>query len=113
MKKSALFKVALLICATSFFTVGCVVSPYPGEPVATVGAEVDVDAGPPAPMVEVVPPAPAIGFVWIGGAWAWNGGRWAWEGGHWARPPHPGAVWVPHQYVYRNGRHVFVRGGWR
>jgi hypothetical protein len=28
-------------------------------------------------------------------------------------PADPGAVWVPHQYVNRDGKHVFVRGGWR
>jgi len=110
MKKSTLLKVALLICATSFFAGGCVV--YPGEPVATVGAEVDVAGDPPAPIVEDVPATPGIDFVWIGGAWAWNGG-WVWERGHWDRPPHPGAVWIPHRYVYHNGRHVFIRGGWR
>src|SRR5580692_9599162 len=86
MKKSALLKVALLICATSFFAGGCAI--YPGEPVATVGAEVDVAGDPPATIVEDVPPAPGIGFVWVGGAWAWNGG-WVWERGHWDRPPQP------------------------
>jgi hypothetical protein len=107
MKKSALLKTALLICATSFFVIGCVV--YPGTP---VGTEVDVVGDPPAPMVEGVSPAPGIGFVWIGGNWAWEG-RWVWERGHWDRPPHPGAIWVPHRYVNRDGRHIFVRGGWR
>ena len=29
------------------------------------------------------------------------------------RPAYVGPVWVPHRYVYRNGRHVWVRGGWR
>jgi hypothetical protein len=111
MKKSALLKVALVVCATSFFASGCVVYPA-GAPVATVGAEVDVVGDPPAPIVETVSPAPGIGFVWIGGAWAWHG-RWVWEGGHWDRPPHPGAVWVPHRYAVHNGRHVFVQGGWR
>jgi hypothetical protein len=103
---------ALLICAASFFAAGCVVSPDPGAPVTTVGAQVDVDAGPPAPIVEAVPPAPAIGFVWIEGDWVWNG-HWVWERGHWDRPPYPGAIWVPHRYAYQNGKHVFVRGGWR
>jgi hypothetical protein len=110
MKKSALLKMALLIFSAAIFAVGCVV--YPAGPVATVGAEVDVAGDPPAPIVEEVTPAPGVGFVWIGGAWAWNG-RWEWERGHWDRPPHPGAVWVPHRYVVHNGRHVFVRGGWR
>src|SRR5271170_4663904 len=110
MKNPALLKMALLSCAMTFFVGGCVV--YPGAPVATVGAEVDVVGDPPSPIVDVVPPTPGFGFVWIGGAWACHG-RWVWEGGHWDRPPHPGAVWVPHRYVIHNGRHVFVQGGWR
>ena len=110
MKKPALLKMALLIFAASLSVVGCVV--YPATPVATVGAEVDVVGDPPAPMYETIPMSPGIGFVWIGGAWAWHD-RWVWEAGHWDRPPHPGAVWVPHRYVVRNGRHVFVQGGWR
>ena len=106
MKKSTLFKMALPVFAALLFAVGCVV--YPARPVT----EVDVIGDPPAPIVENVTPSPDIGFVWIGGAWAWHD-RWVWEGGHWDRPPHPGAVWVPHRYVYHNGRHVFIRGGWR
>jgi len=59
-KKSALLKVTLLICATSFFAVGCVV--YTGMPVAAVGTEIDVAGAPPMPIVEAVPPLPALGL---------------------------------------------------
>jgi len=97
---------ALPVFAASLFAVGCVV--YPAGP----GTEVDVVGDPPPLMVENITPSPGIDFVWIGGAWVWRD-RWVWEGGHWDRPPHPGAVWVPHRYVYHNGRHVFIRGGWR
>jgi hypothetical protein len=110
MKKSSLLRMLSLVWATSLSTCGCVV--YPNAPVATAGAEVDVAGAPPAPLVDEVSLSPGIGFVWIGGAWAWQG-RWVWERGHWDRPPHPGAVWVPHRYVYHDGRHRFVRGGWR
>jgi len=106
MERQTLFKMALTIFAVSLFAFGCVV--YPARPVA----EVDVIGDPPALIVEDVTPTPGIGFVWIGGAWVWHD-RWVWESGHWGRPPHPGAVWVPHRYVYHNGRHVFIRGGWR
>jgi len=110
MKKSTLLKMALLIFAASLLTCGCVV--YPNGQVAAVGAEVDVAGDPPPLIVEDPPPCPGVGFVWIGGAWAWHG-SWVWERGHWDQPPHPGAVWVPHRYVTENGRHKFVRGGWR
>jgi len=110
MKKSALLKMALPIFAASLFTVGCVV--YPARPVTTVGAEVEVVGDPPPLIVEDVTPAPGVGFVWVGGSWVWHD-RWVWETGRWDRPPHPGAVWVHHRYVVRDGRHIFVRGGWR
>jgi hypothetical protein len=41
------------------------------------------------------------------------GGTVVWEGGHWARPPYRVVEWMPHRYAYRNGVHVFIRGGWR
>lgn len=110
MKKSAFVKMLSLVWAASLFTCGCVV--YPNAPVATVGTEVDVAGEPPALIAEDTPPCPGAGFIWIGGAWEWQG-RWVWERGHWDRPPHAGAVWVPHRYVNHNGRHTFVRGGWR
>ena len=110
MNKSAFLTMLSLVWAASLFNCGCVV--YPSGPVATVGAEVDVAGEPPALIAEDVSPCPGVGFVWIGGAWAWQG-RWVWERGHWDRPPHSGAVWVPHRYINHNGRRTFVRGGWR
>ena len=115
MKIATLRTVVLLASAGVLFLTGCVyrertVYRQPGGPV--VSDEVVVAGPPPPPIVEEVTVAPAPGFIWIGGCWAWHG-RWVWEHGRWARPPRPGAHWVPHQYVYRNGVHVFVRGGWR
>jgi len=122
MKKSLLLKAVLPAWAASLLLVGCVVrervvyrQPAPGTTVVTeapASAEVVVTEAPPAPIVEEVVVAPGPGYVWIGGVWAWHG-RWVWERGHWGRPPRRGATWVPHRYVYRNGAHVFVRGGWR
>ena len=89
---------------------GCVVHEVGYQSAA--GAEVTVGEAPPAPLVETVTEAPDPTFVWIGGNWVWRN-HWVWEHGRWARPPHPGAVWVPHSYVNRGGRHVWVRGGWR
>jgi len=113
-------KYALLVLAGAFLASGCVVRERvvyrqpPAQVVATepAGTEVTVTEAPPPPIVETVAVSPGPAFVWIDGVWAWHG-RWVWEGGHWAHPPRPGAVWVPHRYEYRNGVHVFVRGGWR
>jgi len=118
MKKTTAVKYALLIAVASTLASGCVVRERvvyrqgPPPPPAAVGGEVVVDEAPPAPLVEVVPAGPGPGFIWIGGSWVWRG-HWVWEAGRWGRPPHPGAVWVSHRYVYRNGVHVWVRGGWR
>jgi hypothetical protein len=82
------------------------------QPAYPVGTEVVADSAPPVPLAEVETASPGVDFVWIPGIWVWEG-RWIWTAGHWDRPPFPGAVWVPHRYVYRNGAHVFIRGGWR
>jgi hypothetical protein len=104
--KIKLLKSIVLAAATVLFAVGCDVEVKPP------GTEVQVAAAPPPAQVEVETPAPGADFVWIGGAWVWGpGGSWGWQGGHWDRPPHAGAVWVPHRYD--TGKHVFVRGGWR
>jgi hypothetical protein len=120
MKTQSSIKFLMLIAGVSVAAPGCVVrehAAYRGPDVAvdaTAGdAEVVATSAPPPPIEETVTVAPDPTFVWIGGVWLWGGGGWRWEGGHWARPPHAGAVWVPHRYVYRNGRHVWVRGGWR
>lgn len=117
MKKYALFKTVLFAAAGAMLLSGCVYrervvyrQPAPGQAVAQ--DEVVATEAPPAPIVETVTVAPGPRFVWIGGVWVWRG-HWLWERGHWDRPPRRGGVWVPHRYVYRNGVHVFVRGGWR
>ena len=91
---------------------GCVIAPlgsqYPYEPVEGP----TVDAAPPPPQYEVVPAAPAIGYVWIAGHWGWHMGRHTWIGGRWAMPPRgygsaPG-YWGRHGHGWR------WRGGhWR
>ena len=118
MKRLPLIKAILLIAGTSLGVVGCVVHDQPvyteaAPPGDAVGAGVVVTEPPPAPLQDTIVAAPGPGFVWIGGSWAWGGGHWHWDSGHWARPPHPGAVWVPHRYYSRHGRQVWVHGGWR
>ena len=81
----------------------------PPEPVAPV----IVSQAPPPVMQEVVPVAPAPGFVWIGGSWMVYRGQWVWVRGRWERPPHPGAHWEP-QHWERHGAQFELRvGGWR
>jgi hypothetical protein len=118
MKMLSLVKSTLLIAAGSLLLSGCVVRERvvyqqpPPPPPATVGEEVAVTEAPPAPIVETVTVAPGPAYVWIGGCWVWRG-HWVWESGRWAHPPRRGAVWVQPHYEYRNGVHVFIRGGWR
>lgn len=71
---------------------GCIVAPLPPH-----HGEVVVGVPPPADVVEVVPPAPVLGYIWIGGFWNWIGGRHVWVRGHWA-PPRPGYRWAPHRW---------------
>jgi hypothetical protein len=117
MKKLSLLKSILLLAIGSTLLNGCVVRErtvvYRQSPPPTVvGQEVVVSEAPPPMIVETQTIAPGPDFIWIGGVWAWHG-HWVWEHGHWGRPPHPGAVWVAHRYEYRNGVHVYIRGGWR
>jgi hypothetical protein len=105
--KTNLLKSIILACAVIILEAGCRVQAL------APGTEVEVSVAPPPAQVDVVTAMPGPDFVWIGGVWVWGPGGWVWQHGHWDRPPHPGAVWVPHSYVYRGGRHVFVRGGWR
>jgi hypothetical protein len=117
MKKSNAIKLVLVVSGSCLAAAGCVVEGrVPGAEVAVAApgpAEVYVDSAPPPMQVDVQPPMPGPGFLWIGGGWMWEGGRWNWHRGYWGHPPRPGMHWVAHRYEYRNGRHVFVRGGWR
>jgi hypothetical protein len=97
----------LLVAGGLSLTPGCA-----SRPLASVNAGVEVPGDPPPLVAESVPPSPGMGYYWIGGSWVWYN-HWAWEPGRWELPPHPGAVWIPDRYVYQNGRHVFIRGGWR
>lgn len=109
MKISLLKTLVISVALTGFF-VGCDVSVRPP------GAEVEVSTPPPPPpvQVDVETPMPGPDYVWIGGVWVWGpGDHWVWAKGHWDRPPYRGATWVAPNYAFHNGKHVFVRGGWR
>jgi hypothetical protein len=102
----------VLVTAASLLAAGCAVREHGSREGVAVRGEVDVPAPPPPVEVDQFSPAPGPGYVWIAGAWNWNG-NWIWERAHWAYPPRPGAVWEAHRYAEKDGRHVFVRGGWR
>jgi hypothetical protein len=69
------------------------------------GCAGEIALAPPPARVEVAPPAPYAGAVWIDGYWDWSGGRHVWRAGHYERP-RPGYIWV--------GRRWERRGhGWR
>jgi hypothetical protein len=115
MKKIIYLNSVLLATAGSLLLSGCVVrerTVYRTAPATYAPApEQVVTEAPPPVIVETQTISPGPAFIWIGGAWVWHG-HWVWEHGRWGRPPHPGAVWRPHHYEYRNGVHVFIRGGW-
>lgn len=120
MRTTRLLIVPLAAAALS----ACVVAPYPGRtvyrepayssaPAYGYGTQIDdgvvVDVAPPAPIVEVVPPIPYAGAIWINGFWGWRGGRHHWEPGRWERP-RPGYNYRPHAWVQQGGR-WHQRGG--
>ncbi len=120
MKKNFSFRLALLVLASALLVGGCVtrgrvVHRHPATHVVvteTIGSETFVTEAPPPPVAEVITIAPNPHFVWVGGGWVWRD-QWVLERGHWERPPRIGAVWMPHHYVYRGGKHIFICGGWR
>lgn len=70
MKKRSTFTAALLSCVCASVLGACVVErARPPQP---------------APLVEVVPEAPATGYHWVKGHYRWEGNHWEWERGHWA-----------------------------
>jgi hypothetical protein len=109
MLNSKLWVVSFMATALS----ACVVVPRHQvavvEPVGAPVGEVEVDAAPPPPQVEVVPAVPFAGAVWIGGYWGWRGGRHVWIGGHY-EAGRPGYHWEPHRWVAVGG-HWRLRGG--
>src|SRR5262245_16508556 len=54
---------------------------------------------PPPPRVEVIPPRPYHGAVWVEGTWGWRHGRHRWSRGHYVHG-RPGHVWAPRVWVH-------------
>ena len=74
-------------------------------------AEVYVQAEPPPPRVEVIPPAPAPAMVWVPGFWDWNGSAYVWIDGRYVVAD-AGYVWVRPRYAHRAAGVVYVPGYW-
>jgi len=115
--KKFLSSKALLAVAGLPLMAGCVVYDHPGrggyrvvEPAPVV--VVEEPSTPPPVRVEVVPPRPNMGFVWVAGRWDWNG-HWVWVPGRWTPPPKRGAVWEPGHWEKHGHGHAWVAGHWR
>jgi len=98
------FKRNILILST--------VAMFAGAMPALARVEVGVDIGvpPPAPQVEVIPPAEP-GMVWAPGYWAWRGGQHVWVGGHYIHERR-GYHWVPDTWVQAGPRWHYAPGHW-
>lgn len=114
MKNSAIVILALSFVSGAGLVTGCMHERViqPPAVVSSGRAEIEVTEPPPAPIAESIMISPGAGYVWIPGAWDWRGNAWVWEKGRWVIPPEPGSYWVPHRYEYRNGKHMFIPGGW-
>jgi len=80
---------------------------------ALTGCVATVAAPPPVARVEVHPPVPFIGAVWIGGYYEYHHSRYEWVPGRYVRPPHPKAVWVPGRWDHDRRGWNWHRGHWR
>lgn len=72
-----------------------------------------IRSAPPEGIVEQRPHQPGRDFLWLPGYWVLHGRSWAWVSGRWERPPHPGAVWVPHRWEPKGPEFHFSVGFWR
>lgn len=82
----------------------------------------------PAPVQEVMPPAPAPGYAWVQGHWAWRDHGWQWQRGYWyqgpSRPmpaviveqitvaPSPSHYWVQGHWAWHHNEWQWTRGHW-
>ena len=74
--------------------------------------EVQYEAPPPPPQVEVIPAAPSPNHIWIGGYWGWRGGRHFWYPGRYELR-RPGLTWQAPVWG-RYGRYWrYSPGRWR
>lgn len=97
----------LVLAALTGPLAGCVMYARPRVGVVYVAER------PPVERVEVIPAAPAVGFVWIKGYWGYRGGSYAWVAGRWDRPVAGTHAWVAERWSHdRNGWYL-TPGHWR
>ena len=73
----------------------------------------EVAVAPPAARVEIVPPLPYAGAIWVGGRWVWRGGRHVWVAGRYMHPRR-GYVYAPHVWTPGpHGRWHYAPPRWR
>jgi hypothetical protein len=88
----------------------CLAMPVASKTDVHLGLNLNV--GPPAEVVEEIPPPPvAVGYVWAPGYWDWDGHHHVWRRGHYVKA-RPGFVWEPPHWVEVRGRWRFVPGRW-
>jgi hypothetical protein len=90
---------AMLLVAGALFMAGY----------ASAGADIVIDAAPPAPRAEHEPPH-RDGYVWAPGYWEWNGRFFHWTSGTWIseRRGH----WVADHWDQVGNQWRYVQGQW-
>lgn len=68
---------------------------------------------PPAPVADVVTPAPASNALWVPGYWTFDGRRYSWTTGHWEIPPPNARAYVVAHWEQRPEGYAFVQSYWR
>jgi hypothetical protein len=102
---------ALLAACVAVSACGSIV-PHPAYSTQRGDGLVKVDRPPPPARVELVPPSPAPGAVWIDGEWIWRRARWAWLPGRWVIAP-AGATFAPWMIVRgADGQLWYAPGVW-
>jgi len=104
---------ALVVASVACASCGGPTVPRPPMVQQPTSALFEVPYPPPPARVEIVPGQPHPAAVWIDGEWVWRGRRWGWGRGRWVIPP-PRARFSPWTSV-RNAEGVLLmaQGTWR
>ena len=79
---------------------------------AAIADRAAVEIETPAPYVEVVPPLPFPGAVWLGGHWGRRADHPYWISGRYVHPRR-GYVYIPHRWARHGARWHYTPGRWR